>query len=519
MRGWSRFYWLAGGSLLAVLLALAGCGRSSLNWGAAEREAWRTQAEAECIKSGAVKPTAAVVRMDPVGDGYCGANYPFKVAALGEGPTALGYAEPPRPPGVIPSGGMPQWPAGDARYAAPPPVARTPNGESLQWTPGPPPARQPSAPLAIAPASGSLDDVAIGRGHGRAAPAYEPRNVAPAYEPRAIMPPAYEPRVSAPPGYEPPQYRQPTYEPPQQTYRAPQAQPLSRPRYEPPRNEAPYQQPRYAPTVPDDDIPDDAVLPNRSGAMPSRDPYRAPPRETYAPPPPQRETYAPAARPLSGPRLGPQRNYTPVKAAVTPPATLACPIVTSLDKWVADGIQPAAMRWFGQPVVEIKQISSYSCRGMVGGSGVSEHAFGNALDVAGFVLADGRKVMVKSGWHGAPEEAGFLHDVHGSACQYFQTVLGPGYNIYHYDHFHVDLKQRSSGNTSCRPNPVSGEVAAARQAQKSKYANRRDPLITGSIGRKSKRSQDYAEDAETAGARGKKIPIAVAGEDGDVEDE
>ncbi len=512
MRGRSRFYWLAGGSLFAVLLALAGCGRGSVNWGAAEREAWRTQAEAECIKSGAVKPTAAVVRMDPVGDGYCGANYPFKVAALGEGSTAMGYAEPPRPPGAIPSGSMPQWPMNDARYAPPPPVARTPNGESLHWTPGPPPARQPSAPLAIAPASGSLDDVAIGRGPGRASPAYEQRNI----------PPAYEPRVSAPPTYEPPQYRQPAYEPPQQTYRAPQAQPLSRPRYEPPRNEAPYQQPRYAPSVPDDDIPDDAVLPNQSGArqttMPSRDSYRPPQRDTYTPPP-QRETYAPAARPLSGPRLGPQRNYTPVKAAVTPPATLACPIVTSLDKWVADGIQPAAMRWFGQPVVEIKQISSYSCRGMVGGSGISEHAFGNALDVAGFVLADGRKVMVKSGWHGAPEEAGFLHDVHGSACQYFQTVLGPGYNVYHYDHFHVDLKQRNSGNTSCRPNPISGEVAAARQAQKSKYANRRDPLITGSIGRKSKRGQDYAEDAESAGARGKKIPVAVAGEDGDFEDE
>ena len=521
MRGGSRFYWLAGGSLLAVLLALAGCGRGSLNWGAAERESWRTQAEAECIKSGAVKPTAVVVRMEPVGNGYCGADYPFKVAALGAGEIALGYAEAPRPPGAIPSGSMPQWPVNDARYA--PPTMRTPQGETLQWTPGPPPARQPSAPMAIAPLSGSLDDVAIGRAPGRAAPAYEPRSVPPAYEPRAIAPPAYEPRVSAPPVYQPPQYRQPAYEPPpQQTYRAPQAQPLSRPRYEPPRNEGAYHQPRYAPTVADD-IPDDAVLPNRNGARettpPSRDTYRPPQRETYTPPP-QRETYAPAARPLSGPRLGPQRNYTPVKAAVTPPATLACPIVTSLDKWVADGIQPAAMRWFGQPVVEIKQISSYSCRGMVGGSGVSEHAFGNALDVSGFVLADGRKVMVKSGWHGAPEEAGFLHDVHGSACQYFHTVLGPGYNIYHYDHFHVDLKQRSSGYTSCRPNPISGEVAAARQAQKSRYATRRDPLTTGSIPGKSKRPRvDYAEDAETAGARGKKIPVAVAGEDGDFEDE
>ncbi len=65
---------------------------------------------------------------------------------------------------------------------------------------------------------------------------------------------------------------------------------------------------------------------------------------------------------------------------------------------------------------------------------------------------------------------------------------------------------------------MSGEIAAARQAQKSKYSNRRDPLITGSIGSKSKRSVGYAEDAETIGARGKKIPVAVAGEDGDFED-
>jgi hypothetical protein len=198
-------------------------------------------------------------------------------------------------------------------------------------------------------------------------------------------------------------------------------------------------------------------------------------------------------------------NVTQVKAAVSPPATLACPIVSALDKWVSESVQPAALRWFNQPVVEIKQISSYSCRGMVGGHGRSEHSYGNALDIAGFILADGRKVMVKTGWNGRPEEAGFLHDVQGAACNVFTTVLAPGYNVYHYDHIHVDLMRRASGRTPCRPNPIPGEVAAAKQAQKSKYANHRnDRMVTGSISGK---------DAN------KSARHAIAGEDGEFDDE
>ena len=88
------------------------------------------------------------------------------------------------------------------------------------------------------------------------------------------------------------------------------------------------------------------------------------------------------------------------------------------------------MRWFGVRVVEIKQISAYSCRGMNGNSNahISEHAFGNALDIAAFTLADGRRITVKGGWRGMPEEQGFLRDVQASACQQFNTVLAPGSN-------------------------------------------------------------------------------------------
>ena len=104
----------------------------------------------------------------------------------------------------------------------------------------------------------------------------------------------------------------------------------------------------------------------------------------------------------SGPNRQPHVTGSIGPVAVSPAATLACPMVSELERWIADDVQPAAMRWFGSPVAEIKQISAYSCRGMNGNprARISEHAFGNALDIASFTLADGRKITVKDGWHG-----------------------------------------------------------------------------------------------------------------------
>jgi len=198
----------------------------------------------------------------------------------------------------------------------------------------------------------------------------------------------------------------------------------------------------------------------------------------------------PAARP-------PVRPVGPV--SVTPAATLACPLVSALDQWVAAAVQPSALRWFGQPVVEIRQISAYSCRGMNGNPNarISEHAFGNALDIASFTLADGRTIAVKSGWRGAPAEQGFLRDVQGSACDRFTTVLAPGSDVHHYDHIHVDLMRRASGHRACNPRAMAGEEAAAR----ARHVGRRgDAGFTGSV-TPQRQSQP-------------RMPFAVPGEDG-----
>jgi extensin-like protein len=174
-------------------------------------------------------------------------------------------------------------------------------------------------------------------------------------------------------------------------------------------------------------------------------------------------------------------------------------------------VQPAAMRWFGARVVEIQQISAYSCRGMNGNphAHISEHAFGNALDIAAFTLADGRRITVKDGWHGRPEEQGFLRDVQGAACQDFTTVLAPGANVYHYNHIHVDLMRRASGRRICEPTAIPGDVAAARAGGRfaaQRYGDRYgNPGVTGSIGGRSGRREATEDDD--------RLPKALAGDD------
>lgn len=141
--------------------------------------------------------------------------------------------------------------------------------------------------------------------------------------------------------------------------------------------------------------------------------------------------------------------------ALEPKAKLACPVIRETEGWIRDVIQPAAMAWIGEPVVAIKQMSSYSCRPMNGQAGakISEHAFGNALDIGGFRFAGGRVITVKNGWKGTPEERGFLLQVQAGACDRYRTVLAPGSNVFHYDHIHVDLMRHAKGRSICKPAP------------------------------------------------------------------
>jgi hypothetical protein len=168
---------------------------------------------------------------------------------------------------------------------------------------------------------------------------------------------------------------------------------------------------------------------------------------------------------------------------VSPSALMGCPMTTMLEDWLRDSVQPAAMAWYGSPVVGIKQLSNYACRSKnnIPGESLSEHAFGNAIDIAAFTFADGRTVTVERGWKGAEEERGFLREVEASACITFKTTLGPGYP-YHGNHFHLDLAHHGKDPTSryCNPKPTT-EIALHAPVRGPFTRSNIDWMRTGSV--------------------------------------
>ena len=121
-----------------VLVSLAGCGRGFFQ--SEEREPWRAEAEIACLKSGAVKENAELVRIDPIsGPGVCGAEFPLKVAALGESSGTFGFADDDlRPPANI--GNQPRWPISPAAAAADPTPYYPDSGQRAPAGYGAPPA-------------------------------------------------------------------------------------------------------------------------------------------------------------------------------------------------------------------------------------------------------------------------------------------------------------------------------------------------------------------------------------------
>lgn len=131
------------------------------------------------------------------------------------------------------------------------------------------------------------------------------------------------------------------------------------------------------------------------------------------------------------------------------PATLNCPMTTAVDGWLYHAVQPAAVRHYGAYVTGMRVMASYSCRtrNHKAGAKMSEHSFGNAIDIGSFTLSDGRTVSVLNDWHGDPAARAFLREAHKGACGIFTTVIGPDGDRHHRDHFHLDLARHNKDNT------------------------------------------------------------------------
>lgn len=133
-----------------------------------------------------------------------------------------------------------------------------------------------------------------------------------------------------------------------------------------------------------------------------------------------------------------------------PAATLTCQMALAFASWTKNELAPSARMRYLSGIETIRQGSSYSCRRISGTSVASEHAKGNALDIMSISLNNGREIDVRRPGFFAFRQKGLLNKVRAEGCDYFTTVLGPGYDADHKDHFHFDIKDRRNGYRACR---------------------------------------------------------------------
>lgn len=130
-------------------------------------------------------------------------------------------------------------------------------------------------------------------------------------------------------------------------------------------------------------------------------------------------------------------------------ATLTCRTAEALTRWVTE-VQVEADRILKHGLTGLELGGSYVCRGQNHDvdAKLSEHAFANAVDVMSFTFAGRASIPVKAMPEGS-DEAQFLSAVRGKACGFFRTVLGPGSNAAHANHFHLDERERTAGHRLC----------------------------------------------------------------------
>ncbi|HEX3180452.1 MAG TPA: extensin family protein [Beijerinckiaceae bacterium] len=145
-----------------------------------------------------------------------------------------------------------------------------------------------------------------------------------------------------------------------------------------------------------------------------------------------------------------------------PPVAMRCRLAGAIAQWIIEDVAPAVAA-SGQPLAALSGVGGYECRGRngVAGAKLSEHAIGNAMDIAGLKLADGKIISVQQN-----DMPVLFEKIRASACARFSTVLGPGADASHKTHLHVDLQERRHGYKMCQWDVAPSKAAPAASAKK-----------------------------------------------------
>lgn len=143
-------------------------------------------------------------------------------------------------------------------------------------------------------------------------------------------------------------------------------------------------------------------------------------------------------------------RLTDVPLSPDTPST-TCSVSVAFEMWMEKTVRPSAETMLGSPLRRIEHLGAFSCRRLYGRDegAWSQHATANAIDIAAFVLEDGRRISLLDDWGDGTAESAFLAEVRDGACTFFSTVLTPDYNAAHRDHFHLDQQPRGLGGV-CR---------------------------------------------------------------------
>jgi hypothetical protein len=138
---------------------------------------------------------------------------------------------------------------------------------------------------------------------------------------------------------------------------------------------------------------------------------------------------------------------------VKPEGTMRCEAALALAHWMKQSVIPdasVALKDAG-PIVTINQASTYICRlrNNATTGKISEHARGNAIDIASFTFQNGTTVAVEPRREDSTLTGALQRSVSAAGCLYFTTVLDPESDAAHEHHFHLDVMKRSGGFRYC----------------------------------------------------------------------
>ncbi|WP_455270758.1 extensin family protein [Rhizobium herbae] len=137
-----------------------------------------------------------------------------------------------------------------------------------------------------------------------------------------------------------------------------------------------------------------------------------------------------------------------------PEGKMRCETALELARWTKDAVLPAAKVALENegPLTTINQASSYICRlrNNAATGKISEHARGNAIDIASFTFKSGKSMEIQPRDEDSTLAGAFQRAVTATGCLYFETVLDPGSDEAHENHLHFDVIERKGGYRYCR---------------------------------------------------------------------